>query len=176
MLILLSSCSIACNKVHVENHPPDAMPEPVPEPPSEPPVKRARPANPFHALDNSEKLAWLFRKYPNLQQQLLDIHAATQPPPEDPSKQIPASLMRGVPRRSNFTRDKGISRGKAALRRARQLPGEAGEGVREYCTLIKILLNEEDSDDGTRAVLQQKFAQEDADVVRQLMDEEKGRR
>ena len=152
------------------------MPESVPTPPSDSPVKQTGPANPFRALDNSEKLAWLFRKYPDLPQQLLDIHAATQPPPEDPSKQIPASLMRGAPRRSNWSRDKGISRGKAALRRARQLPGEAGEGVREYCTLIKLLLDEEESDDGTRAILQQKFAQEDATMIRQLIEEEKGRR
>ncbi|KND94482.1 hypothetical protein TOPH_00897 [Tolypocladium ophioglossoides CBS 100239] len=172
----LPYCSIACNKAHLENHPPDPTPEPVPEPPSDPPVKGSGPPNPFRALDNSERLTWLFRKYPNLPQQLLDIHAATQPPPEDPSKQIPASLMQGILRRSNWSRDKGISRGKAALRRARQFPGEAGEGVREYCTLIKLLLNEEDSDDDTRAVLQQKFAQQDADIIWQLMEEEKGRR
>ncbi|KAM4060027.1 HIT zinc finger domain-containing protein [Hirsutella rhossiliensis] len=172
----LPYCSVACNKAHQENHPPDPKPEPVPEPPSERPAKPTGPANPFQALDNSETLAWLFRKYPNLPQQLLDIHSATQPPPEDPSKQIPASLMQGISSRSNWSQEKGISRGKAALRRARQLPGEAGEAVREYCTLISLLLSEEEAKDSSRAMLQQQFAQQDADMIRQLMEAETSRR
>lgn len=84
--------------------------------------------------------------------------------------------MQGISSRSNWSQEKGISRGKAALRRARQLPGEAGEAVREYCTLISLLLSEEDAKDSARAMLQQRFAQHDADMIRQLMEEEKSRR
>lgn len=180
-----NSCSVACNKIHQANHPPDTKPKPEPAQAQEkaPAVsllaKPSAPSNPFSALDNSDKLTWLFRKYPDLPQQLLDIHAETQPPPEDPSKHIPASLMQGVapPRRNNWTRDQGIKKGKAALRKARQLPGKEGEGVREYCTLIRMLLNEEEADDGgATATLQRQFAQQDADIIRQLMEEEKGRR
>ncbi|UNI20208.1 hypothetical protein JDV02_006318 [Purpureocillium takamizusanense] len=181
----LPYCSVACNKIHQDNHPPDTKPklEPAQAPEQAPatslPAKPSGPPNPFSALDNSDKLTWLFRKYPDLPQQLLDIHAETQPPPEDPSKQIPASLMQGVanPRRNNWTRDQGIKKGKAALRKARQLPGKAGEAVREYCTLIKMLLNEDEADDGgATATLQRQFAQQDAELIRQLMEEEKGRR
>lgn len=83
--------------------------------------------------------------------------------------------MRGVSSRSGWSPEKGIGRGKAALRRARQLPGEAGEAVREYCTLISLLLSEE-SQDRAETVLQQQLAQNDADMIRQLMEEEKSRR
>ncbi|GJN74238.1 hypothetical protein PLICBS_008329 [Purpureocillium lilacinum] len=181
----LPYCSVACNKIHQANHPPDTKPKPEPAqapekaPAASLPAKPSAPSNPFSALDNSDMLTWLFRKYPDLPQQLLDIHAETQPPPEDPSKHIPASLMQGVapPRRNNWTRDQGIKKGKAALRKARQLPGKEGEGVREYCTLIRMLLNEEEADDGgATATLQRQFAQQDADIIRELMEEEKGRR
>ncbi|KAJ6439623.1 zinc finger domain-containing protein [Purpureocillium lavendulum] len=176
----LPYCSVACNKAHQANHPPDLKPksEPDDEPPSASlPAKPSGPLNPFSALDNSDKLAWLFRKYPNLPQQLLDIHAETQPPPEDPSKHIPASLLQGVaaPRRNNWTRDQGIKKGKSALRKARQQPGKDGEGVREYCTLIRMLVNDGEANDGATATLQQQFAQEDADIIRQLMEEERDR-
>ncbi|PHH92894.1 hypothetical protein CDD83_4037 [Cordyceps sp. RAO-2017] len=176
----LPYCSIACNKLHQKDHPPDQpagrTTEAPPDPPPEAPTGRPLPSNPFQVLDNSDKLAWLFRKYPNLPQQLLDIYSATEPPAEDPGKRIPASLQRGAPRRGTWSADKGLARGKAALRRARQLPGEAGEAVREYCTLILLLLGEDESgQDGAGAALRQQFAQQDVDVIRQLMEEEKGR-
>lgn len=84
--------------------------------------------------------------------------------------------MQGISGRSNWSHEKGISSGKAALRRARQLPGEAGEAIREYCALISLLLSDEEAKDSARAVLQQRLAQQDADMIRQLMEEEKGRR
>ncbi|PFH58085.1 hypothetical protein XA68_14187 [Ophiocordyceps unilateralis] len=172
----LPYCSVACNKTHQTNHPPDPTPEPSPKPrPSDSPAEPTGPPNPFQALDKSEKLEWLFRKYPNLPQQLLDIHTETQPPPEDLSVRIPASLMRGVPAQGNWSHEKGISRGKAALRRARQLPGEAGEAVREYCTLIMLLLDGEEAENGAQTVLQQQLAQQDADLIRQLMEVDKDR-
>jgi len=40
-----------------------------------------------------------------------------------------------------------------------------------------MLLNEEEADDGgATATPQRQFAQQDADIIRQLMEEEKGRR
>ncbi|KJZ71120.1 hypothetical protein HIM_09474 [Hirsutella minnesotensis 3608] len=175
----LPYCSVACNKAHQANHPPDAESKTTSEPVSAASIQRPSeptgPPHPFQVLENSDKLMWLFRKYPGLPQQLLDIHSATQPPPEDPSKRIPASLMKGVPNNRNWTQEKGIDRGKAALRRARRLPGEAGEGIREYCTLIMLLLGEEETKNGTATELQKEMAQRDVDMIRQLIEEEQGR-
>ncbi|ODA81029.1 hypothetical protein RJ55_03991 [Drechmeria coniospora] len=175
----LPYCSIPCNKAHLKDHPPDSdenRPQHSTEPPDNLTEKPTGPPNPFRALENSEKLTWLFRKYPNLPQQLLDIHATTLPPPEDVSKQIPASLMQGVPRQqTDWNRDKGIGRGKAALRRARLLPGDAGEGIREYCLLVLMLLNA-DEENKANEMLQKQFAQQDMDVIQQLMDDEQARR
>lgn len=180
---------MACSKAHLANHPPDDE-KPKPKPPDDElraaalsaglPARPAAPPSPFAALENSDKLAWLFRKYPNLPQQLLDIHAETQPPPpEDASKHIPASLRHGPVKRAGWTRDKGINKGKAALRNARELPGEQGEAVREYCTLVTMLLGEADDAalapaDAPRAVLEAQHAQQDAQIIRQLMEEERG--
>ncbi|RDA87910.1 hypothetical protein CP532_1672 [Ophiocordyceps camponoti-leonardi (nom. inval.)] len=174
----LPYCSVACNKTHQMNHPPDPEPQPQSTPrPSQPPAEpeTADALHPFQILATSDKLSWLFRKYPKLPQQLLDIHTQTLPPAEDASVRIPASLRQGVPARGNWTHEKGISKGKAALRRARQLPGEAGEAVREYCLLVLLLLEENEAKNGARTVLQQEFAQQDAELIRQLMEMEKGR-
>ncbi|PHH72184.1 hypothetical protein CDD82_6133 [Ophiocordyceps australis] len=173
----LPYCSVACNKTHQENHPPDSKPEP--NPPPKPACdlisNTTRRDNPFQVLDRSEKLSWLFRKYPNLPQQLLDIHAASQPPPHDPTKQMPGSFKNGPSSRPQWTRDKGIQRGKAALRRARNRPGQEGEAIREYCTLISMLLND-DKEEDSRLLLQQQVKQDDAQLIRQLMQEEQPHR
>ncbi|KID77744.1 Zinc finger, HIT-type, partial [Metarhizium brunneum ARSEF 3297] len=175
----LPYCSVACNKIHKENHPPDPEPQLIakPENPepliSSSPVTLSDPANPFRALDTSEHLQRLFRKYPGLRQQLLDIHAATQPPQEAPDKRIPASLMQGVPKKSNWNHDVGIKNGKEALRRARMADGEAGEGIREYTELILHLINKRDDKDEVTAMLQQQVSQEDTKLIEQLMAQER---
>ncbi|PHH66637.1 hypothetical protein CDD81_6474 [Ophiocordyceps australis] len=173
----LPYCSVACNKTHQENHPPDIKlePRPPPKPACDLISKTTRRDNPFQVLDDSEKLSWLFRKYPNLPQQLLDIHAASQPPPQDPSRQIPDSLNNGRSTRPQWSRDKGIQRGKAALRKARNRPGQEGEAIREYCTLISMLLND-DKEEESRLLLQQQVKQDDAQLIRQLMEEEQSHR
>ncbi|PHH67980.1 hypothetical protein CDD80_340 [Ophiocordyceps camponoti-rufipedis] len=172
----LPYCSVACNRTHQSNHPPDPEPElsPPESPPRAPSAEPEGTPNLFGALDKSDKLEWLFRKYPNLPEQLLDIYNETQPPQDDMSARIPASLMRGVPSQGNWSCEKGISKGKAALRRARQLPGEAGEAIREYCTLIMLLVEEEEAKSGAQTVFQQQLAEQDANMIRQLMAAENG--
>ncbi|OAA51493.1 zinc finger (HIT type) family protein [Metarhizium rileyi] len=165
----------------MENHPPDPEPRPavkteVPEPPSNAAAAAVTPldlANPFRALDESELLQRLFRKYPGLTQQLLDIHAATQPPQEAPGKTIPASLMQGVPRKNNWNPDIGIKNGKEALRRARRADGEAGEAIREYSELVLHLINSQDDKMKVTTMLQQQTAQEDAKLIEQLLAQER---
>ncbi|KAG6190746.1 hypothetical protein E4U36_001860 [Claviceps purpurea] len=170
-----------CNKTHKENHPPD-QPIPVPQPDkpvpssngtSNSPQKNGS-LNPFRVLDTSDDLRRLFRKYPNLAEQLLTIFAATQPPEEAPDKRIPASLMQGVAKKETWNHDIGIKNGKEALRKARDLKGEAGEAVREYSELVLHLMNTGDDKGQASTVLQRQVAQEDSKLIEKLMAQERG--
>ncbi|OLN95293.1 putative zinc-finger protein C4F10.19c [Colletotrichum chlorophyti] len=180
----LPFCSVPCNKLHRENHPPD--PEPTsktPEPPAAPqPVAGARdPKNPFIALDDSDQLRYLFRRYPGLQTRLLDIIAATEPPPD--AQGAGGSLndmMRARataaanPKKEQWTHDVGIRNGKEALRKARNEDGEVGEGVREYIELINHLVSQASADAEAEEVIRRRAAEKDAELIRRLMAEERG--
>lgn len=149
VLTKISSCSVACNKIHRENHPPDPTPAPKPSPP--PAVSATATTAPeesnedssthqsdhrFGTLERSKELQYLFKKYPRLPKQLLDIHAATLPPPSEKSR-IPASLLKDLPVSSNgWDRDKAMASGKEALRKARGAKGVDGEALREYSELV----------------------------------------
>ncbi|EEU47997.1 uncharacterized protein NECHADRAFT_75134 [Fusarium vanettenii 77-13-4] len=172
------SCSVACNKTHRENHPPDPEPAPKPEQPqpqqqSSEPRQPFDPSNPFRALESSDKLRQLFQKYPHLPDQLLQIHAATLPPPETKSA-IPASLLKGLPpRRETWNHDIGIQNGKEALRRARRADGEEGDAIREYSELILHLMNTDNAQADVGDILRQQLAQEDTKLIERLMAQEK---
>ncbi|KAF4455982.1 Zinc finger HIT domain-containing protein 3 [Fusarium austroafricanum] len=173
----LPYCSVACNKIHRENHPPDPEPPtPQPEPsqtrqPSQP--QSCDPSNPFHALEGSDKLRLLFQKYPSLPEQLLKIDAATLPPSETKSA-IPASLLKGLPpKQEAWNHDIGMQNGKEALRKARRADGEQGDAIREYSELILHLLNTENANADADSILRQQIAQEDTKLIERLMAQEK---
>ncbi|KAH6608001.1 hypothetical protein Trco_004314 [Trichoderma cornu-damae] len=182
-------------KTHQRNHPPDA-PKPTSQAPNEPnasappppppalppPLGRIDPANPFSALATSDKLQLLFQKYPNLPNQLLEIHAATQPPSEAPdaaarAKAIPASLMKGLaaknPGRATWNHDVGIRNGKAALRRARKANGEDGEAIREYTELILHIMDETGDKGNAAAYVQRQVAEQDTALIERLLAEDR---
>lgn len=181
----LSSCSVACNQVHRETHPPE---DPnAPKPSSKPlqeeaaaaatPTHKHDPANPFAALDmSSDRFVQLFKKYPGLPKQLLEIHTATQPPvdgDEPDRKGIPASLLKGLPKKHTWNHDMGIKQGKDALRKARRADGEQGEGIREYCELITHLMNSGEGAGDVSMALQRQATAHDAQLVERLLAEEK---
>ncbi|KAG8674708.1 hypothetical protein FPOAC2_00742 [Fusarium poae] len=176
----LPYCSVACNKIHRENHPPD--PEVVSQPELPRPESQAQqvteprpfdPSNPFQALETSEKLRLLFRKYPDLPDQLLKIDAATLPPPET-KPAIPASLLKGLPpKQEAWNHDIGIQNGKEALRKARRAGGEQGDAIREYSELILHLINTESANTDVDNILRQQLAQEDTKLIERLMQQEK---
>lgn len=177
------SCSVACNKTHRENHPPDPEPKHEPESqikqepdaPDNAAAPSADPRNPFRALDSSDKLKMLFAKYPDLPDQLSQIHAATLPPKEaTDSRGIPTSLMQGAPNKKRaWNHDVGIQNGKTALRKARKANGEEGKGAREYTELVLYLLNQDDSNDEMTSLLRQQNAEQDNQLIERLMAEEK---
>ncbi|KAL2753709.1 hypothetical protein ACRALDRAFT_2110395 [Sodiomyces alcalophilus JCM 7366] len=183
----LPFCSVPCNKIHRENHPPDPEPESKPSDPGPPPVPAAvtegassssnQPNNPFSVLDDSEQLRYLFRRYPNLPQQLLAINAATEPPPEaQPSTLKEAILAKAAaannPKHTQWNHDVGIRKGKEALRKARKAEGDAGEGVREFSELIVHLISQGTQGEEADSVLRNQVAQRDADLIKRLLEEE----
>ncbi|KAF5658084.1 zinc finger HIT domain-containing protein [Fusarium denticulatum] len=177
----LPYCSVACNKIHRENHPPDLEPAPIPAAPQSA-LSRSQatslpqlpdPSNPFQALESSEKLRLLFRKYPGLPDQLRKIDAATLPPPEA-QPAIPASLLKGLPpKQEAWNHDIGIQNGKEALRKARRADGEQGDAIREYSELILHLMNAESAQTDVDNIIRQKMAQEDTKLIERLMAQEK---
>ncbi|KAL2875929.1 hypothetical protein SGCOL_008780 [Colletotrichum sp. CLE4] len=184
----LPFCSVPCNKTHRENHPPDPEPAPKPEPAAiEPPALSAAvtavydPRNPFSVLDDSGQLRYLFRRYPTLQARLLDIFAATEPPPELQSTgsslndmMKARALAAANPKKEQWTHDVGIRKGKEALRRARVADGEDGEGVREYVELINHLMSQASAAAETEEVFRKQAADKDAELIRRLMTEDCG--
>ncbi|KAF4341732.1 zinc finger domain protein [Fusarium beomiforme] len=174
----LPYCSVACNKLHRENHPPDPEPTPAPQSTASESLPKSLPQptdplNPFQALESSEKLRLLFRKYPSLPDQLLKIDAATLPPPETKSA-IPASLLKGLPpKQEAWNHDIGIQNGKEALRKARRADGEQGDAIREYSELVLHLLNTENASTDVDTILRQQIAQEDTKLIERLMAQEK---
>ncbi|KAH7273805.1 hypothetical protein MRS44_001316 [Fusarium solani] len=174
----LPYCSVACNKTHRENHPPDPEPAPKPEQPQpqqqpSEPRQPFDPSNPFRALESSDKLRQLFQKYPHLPDQLLQIHAATLPPRETKSA-IPASLLKGLPpKKETWNHDIGIQNGKEALRKARRADGEEGDAIREYSELILHLMNTDNAEADVGDILRQQLAQEDSKLIERLMAQEK---
>lgn len=117
----------------------------------------------------------LFQKYPGLPDQLLQIHAATLPPPETASQNpgIPASLLKGLPKKETWNHDIGIQNGKEALRKARRAHGEEGDAIREYSELIIHLINTQHAESDVTTLLRQQLAQEDTQLIERLMAEEK---
>ncbi|UKZ82081.1 hypothetical protein TrVFT333_009865 [Trichoderma virens FT-333] len=188
----LPYCSVQCSKAHQQNHPPDppkeepkstsiASSEPQTASANMPPAGSIDPTNPFSALATSDKLQLLFSKYPNLPNQLLEIHAATQPPPEAPdaaTRAIPSSLMKGLPANSGkatWNHDIGIKNGKAALRRARKASGEDGEAIREYTELILHIMNETGEKNNAAAFVQRQIAEQDTALIERLLAEDRRR-
>ncbi|GKT49380.1 putative zinc-type alcohol dehydrogenase-like protein YbdR [Colletotrichum spaethianum] len=183
----LPFCSVPCNKIHRENHPPDPEPSAAAatsagDPTLEPlrPARRSR-LNPFSVLDDSDQLRYLFRRYPGLQTRLLDIIAATEPPPELQSTgsslndMMKARAMAAAnPKKEQWTHDVGIRNGKEALRKARNAAGEDGEGVREYIELINHLMSKANAAAEAEEVIRKQAAEKDAELIRRLMTEDRG--
>ena len=157
----LCSCSVACSKIHRENHPPEEERKPPPPAAAANEAQAKNNTHPFGVLDESKELQRLFTKYPNLKTKLKTIHDASLPGRDD-------NVLRNGPIRSNphgkkpdlWTPEVGLRRSQQALRRARTDPGEDGDGVREYCELVVYLLSRAGERDAT-AIVRDEVAQEE---------------
>ncbi|GKT86698.1 HIT zinc finger [Colletotrichum tofieldiae] len=161
--------------------PPTAGDSALEPPPSGAPKPPRDPKNPFSVLDDSHQLRYLFRRYPGLQTRLLEIIAATEPPPEMQSTgsslndMMKARAMAAAnPKKEQWTHDVGLRNGKEALRKARNAAGEDGEGVREYIELINHLMSEANAAAEADEVIRKQAAEKDAELIRRLMTEDRG--
>lgn len=184
------SCSVACNKQHKENHPPDApKPEPSPATNTDQPQTEVAETDqdPYSILlDHRDTFQRLFAKYPSLPAALSRIQDTTLPPPDNPdSLSTPTSrfpsLLNGVrantprQRQQPWTRDVGLRRGAEALRRARTDPGDTGDGVREFCDLVRFLLSSEAAEEEQRRKKRKGGAGEVVDMIREEVAAEEAR-
>jgi len=176
-------CSVACNKQHKENHPPDP---PKPEPSSAPDAALPGPAeDPYSILlEHRDTFQHLFTKYSSLAAELTRIQETTIPPPDTGPGTIAANTGRNRQqawgrdtantarnKQQPWTKDVGLRKGAQALRKARTDPSDTGDGVREFCELVKFLLNKKRV--GIDRVREEVVAEETRQIER-LMREEGG--
>ncbi|KAK4101541.1 hypothetical protein N658DRAFT_496418 [Parathielavia hyrcaniae] len=172
------SCSAACSKQHRENHAPDP---PKPEPSSatsNPNQNTPTDDDPYSILlDHRDAFQRLFARYPSLAAELTRIQATTLPPAESSGSgfNIPGlgafSANTGRNRQVPWTKDVGLRRGADALRRARTDPNDTGDGVREFCELVRFLLSKKR--EGVERVREEVVAAETS-VIERLLREEGG--
>ncbi|KAK5660936.1 hypothetical protein OQA88_12310 [Cercophora sp. LCS_1] len=169
-------CSVACNRIHKEEHPPNAPP---PEKPSEV-VPRPRAADRHHfdvLFEHRAEIAKLFQKFPGLQQKLAEIQNATNPPETSGGNDFTRAMQQQAiaattgRKEQPWTREIGWRRGVDELRKARSDLTDVGDGVREYCELVKYLLAKDSHKDAVGAVREEVVAEE-ARAVQRLLQEE----
>lgn len=171
---MVDRCSLPCSKAHREIH------DNEPQPPSA--------GESGNAADSSGQgddepegghspLTKLFKKYPNLQQQLRAIADATDPPPKDDKSGSGRFNPRGRNNKKQepWTQEIGMQTGMNLLRRelASASPRES-EGLREYCELFKHeMAQKAEQGEDPDAAFRRRAAEHDAEVIRKLMEEEK---
>ncbi|KAK4162208.1 protein HIT1, partial [Cladorrhinum sp. PSN259] len=166
-------CSVACNKQHKENHPPDPIP-PTPAPSAaatEPPKED----DPYSVLvEHAHVFERLFKKYPTLPSALERIQASTLPP--SLSQQFSTSSIPGrrPQQQQPWTKDVGLRKGADALRKARTDPGDTGDGVREFCDLVLCLLSTRDKREKAMDMVREEVVSEERAVIERLLKEEAG--
>ncbi|KAM0329141.1 hypothetical protein ACHAQA_004437 [Verticillium albo-atrum] len=136
-------------------------------------------ANPFRTLGESEQLRYLFRRFPDLGAQLLAINAETEPPsgeaPPTTFSQVMmarAAAASGKQKKEQWNHDVGIRKGKEALRAARRIEGDIGEGVREYTELVLHFAAQQEAAVGRNAVVDGSSAKQDAELIKRLLEED----
>ena len=181
---------MACNKQHKENHPPDA-PKPEPLFTTQPQPDPAQ-NDPYSILlEHRDAFKHLLTRYPSLATELVRIQETTLPPADNPNPPFgqqgaavtantgrnrqqpggrePANSSRN--RQQPWTKDVGLRKGAEALRKARTDPTDTGDGVREFCDLVKFLLNKKR--EGIDRV-REEVAAEEARYIERLLKEEGG--
>jgi zinc finger HIT domain-containing protein 3 len=176
------SCSVACNRIHQDNHPEILDLKPAVSPPQtdSTALQKARePLDPYKVLlDHTSDFKNLFTRYPTLEKRLCSIYEQTLRPTDDGDSGyrngLPWKLGKGgqPPHKDEpWTFEKGLRKGAAALRLARMDPSEGGDGVREYCELVLYVLGKQDNRDVTN-IVRSEIVQEETRVIERLLRED----
>ncbi len=171
------SCSVACNRIHKENHPPPSEMERGDPAPSQPQKRQREEDDPYRVLlDHQPEFERLFKKHPGLVDELNRIDKATFPPSHGDGGKgnmpFKHKHMRGNAHRQRpWTQEDGLRRGAAVLRKARTDPGDRGDAVREYCELVLYLLSKPGGNKMNNVVREEVNAG-DARVIEELMQVE----
>ncbi|KAH7627029.1 hypothetical protein B0T09DRAFT_38301 [Sordaria sp. MPI-SDFR-AT-0083] len=209
----LMYCSVACNKSHKENHPPVSEPTPTQKPQPTQHFQPAKDNDPLaFLLPHAHHITRLLTKYPHLESRINHILAQTLPPSNNPQGLAVdpntgfATTASGLPVRVQvpgyasssgssymkkdtqpWSKEVGLRRGAAALKRARTDPTETGDGVRELCDTVLWLLKSHERGElpapgiqsggggGVRDVTQlvrEEVVKEEQEVVKRMLAEE----
>lgn len=184
----LAYCSVPCSRIHKVAHTPSSLPPKPPPAATRHAAPRPGRQHPFSVLDDSPELRSLFKKYPTLPSTLDRIHTATLPPKKEPGTRgglpwklsdVDSGLLDGTGRSGGgkkkneiWSQDVGLSRGRAALRKARMDPSEDGDGVREYCELVLYLLSRTSGKDEATAMVSREYTQEEIKLIETLQQQE----
>ena len=154
----------------IEPKPTETKPEPQPQSKAAAPragtVAAAGFKGPFAALDDSKELQLLFKTYPKLSSLLDDINNATLRPLEE-LDDLPQNKFSRGKKEQPWTLDRGLEKGREALRRAR----ETDEGVSDYCKLILQILSGEAGISAAELV-QKELKEENAKIIEALLQGE----
>lgn len=193
---------MACNRVHKETHPLSATAPSEAEGKQklqtqpEPPAAAQRNNDPYSVLlDHRAEFARLLQRYPFLQTELARIQQITLPPENNDgagsgNSGFPFPLKQqqqfgGGKKQPMWSREVGLRRGAAALRKARTDPGDRGDAIREFCCLVLNLLSAPLKDAGqaglgaverkdVTSLVREEVAAEETKIIERLLQEEAG--
>lgn len=186
----LPYCSVPCNTIHRATHPAvetiTAAPKPIAIQQANGvaragTIAAAKSKGPFAALDDSlELFQHLFKQYPRLSQQLLEIESASQRPVTEEQTIAQLDLItqytfekgKGAFKNRPWDQNRGNDSGVQALRNARRVYGKDGEGVRQYGELVLQILNRANAVDDAVETIAQERRDEDARVINELLQVE----
>lgn len=189
---LLYSCCVPCFREHRDNHPPDeeaVAPSAQTEAtgntnsheggvsnPQDTGSDLAPPAptGPYSGLADLPEYQMLMKRYPKLPTLLWGIATATDPPaganPSKPKYDFPG--LQPKKDKEPWTQEKGVQKGVQVLQKTRNMPGDDSDAIREFSELVRLYKTRKE-EEGAAPTFRKKFVQESADVIGQLLRNEK---
>ncbi|KAI3327875.1 hypothetical protein HD806DRAFT_531210 [Xylariaceae sp. AK1471] len=162
------TCSVACSREHRDNHP---VIEEEPKSPANNNLALAVQAvsldqqHPIALADIADTLEYktLLQRYPDLEKQLWEIAAATDPP-----KPTQSGMMS---RKANqpWTQEIGMTQAVQLVQSIKTSPGDVRDALREFSDLVSIFKKRMQEDDQAR----KERAKHDAQIISSLLREEK---
>ncbi|KAI1329313.1 hypothetical protein F5Y16DRAFT_397498 [Xylariaceae sp. FL0255] len=165
------TCSVTCSREHRDNHPTvkeEPKPAPQPEPtPASTPLEASCQPKPTVLSDfiaDAPEYQALKKRYPFLEQCLLEIAAATDPPKTTDNTARPGR------RNQPWTQDVGMSNAVQMVQTIKASPGDVRDAIREFSELVSILKERMEIQEDQRI---RERREHDARVIGKMFREEK---